>query len=168
MKKLSFIAFVLLLASAVATATGPGPKERSIGFSTALPDHKFHLGTEKAVQVVKDLDKAWAARDYKAMRSFFADTAKAYFPDGSVAKSADDFVDKIKSQMEGSEVSWTFDYVYSVDLDPTRGGEHVQAGFTGTDVKDGVTSKTSYHEWYYIIEGKVVMWRQYTMKIKEK
>ena len=72
-----------------------------------------------------------------------------------------------KESLEGSETSWTFDYVYSVDLDPTRGGEHVQAGFTVTSVEDGVTEKKSYHEWYYIIEGKIVMWRQYSLDIKE-
>jgi hypothetical protein len=61
----------------------------------------------------------------------------------------------------------TFDYACSVDPDPTRGGEHVQAGFTGTAVKDGVETKKYYHESYYIIEGKIVMWRQYTIDVSE-
>ena len=67
-----------------------------------------------------------------------------------------------------SDGSWTFDYAYSVDLDPSRGGEHVQAGFTGTIVKDGVESKKSYHESYYIIEGKIVFWTQRSMAVNEE
>ena len=70
--------------------------------------------------------------------------------------------------MEGFDVSWTFDYVFSVDIDPTRGGEHVEAGFTGTAVKDGLTTRKSHHESYYVVEGKIVMWNQYTQDLKEE
>ena len=168
MKNLMSIVVILLIACLNLNATNPPGKDRSIGFSTALPDHKFHLGTEAAIQVVKDLDKAWAKRDYKAMKRLFADTAKCFFSDGRVAKSSDEFVKIVEENFEGSEDNWTFDYVYSVDLDPSQGGEHVQAGFTGTSVKDGVTEKKSYHESYYVIEGKIVMWTQYTLNIKEK
>ncbi len=168
MKNLISIVVIFLLFSVNSRASDPPGEERSIGFATALPDHKFHLGTEAAVQVVKDLDKAWAKKDFKAMQKFFVDTAKCYFADGRVAKSSSEFIEIEKASMEGYDVSWTFDYVYSVDLDPTRGGEHVQAGFTGTSVKDGVTAKKSYHESYYVIEGKIVMWSQFTMDVKEK
>ncbi len=167
MKNLLSIAVILLFASLNLNATNPPGDGKSIGFSTALPDHKFHLGTEAAIQVVKDLDKAWSKSDYKAMKGFFADTAECFFSDGRIAKSSDEWIKIEKESLEGSETTWTFDYVYSVDLDPTRGGEHVQAGFTGTSVEDGVTTKKSYHEWYYVIEGKIVMWRQYTLDIKE-
>ncbi len=27
-------------------------------------------------------------------------------------------------------LSWSYDYAFSVDLDPSTGGEHVQAGFS--------------------------------------
>jgi hypothetical protein len=167
MKNVLFIAALVLLASWTPVEQASPPGERSIGFTTMLPDHKFHLGTEAAIQVVKDLDKVWAKRDYKAMKKFFVDTAKCYFPDGTVTGSPDEFIAKLKADSEGMEISWTFDYVYSVDLDPTRGGEHVQAGFTGTSKKEGKTDKTSYHEWYYVVDGKIVMWRQYKMDILE-
>jgi hypothetical protein len=144
------------------------PVVQGVGFNTMLPELKWQLGSEAAVQIVKDLDKAWAARDYEAMRTFFSDTAECTFDDGKIAKSGDEFVEVVKAEMEGAEVSWTFDYAFSVDLDPTRGGEHVQAGFTGTGSEGGVESKKYYHEWYYIIDGKIVMWRQYAIdNVKE-
>ncbi|MFC2129499.1 hypothetical protein ACFLQX_01830 [Bacteroidota bacterium] len=169
MKNLLFIAAFALLVSCNTPApetTDAAPIERSIGFNTMLPELKFHLGTEDAITVVKKLDEVWAAMDYDAMRPFFADTAKFFFPDGMVLKSADDFL-KLLAEDE-SEHTWTFDYAYSVDLDPSLGGEHVQAGFTGTEVKDGVEKKNKVHESYYIVDGKIVMWTQYKMEVLEK
>jgi ketosteroid isomerase-like protein len=139
---------------------------KAIGFNTVLPDLKFHLGTEEAIQVVKDFDKKWEQEDYDGMRSLFADTAVMYFPDGKVAKSGDEAIAMIQAEDDGesTEVSWTFDYAFSVDLDPTRGGEHVQAGFTVTESKDGEKTMKKYHESYYIIEGKIVSLSQYTIE----
>ncbi len=48
--------------------------------------------------------------------NFFMNIAKCYFPDGAVTKPADEFVKKIKADSEGTEISWTFDYAYSVDF----------------------------------------------------
>jgi hypothetical protein len=178
MKKLSFLVAAVLLVSCNTIQTEKADAkssemktenaERSIGFNTMLLDLKFHLGTEVAIKVVKDLDEKWSDFDYEGMKEFFVDTAEFYFPDGFVAKSPDEFIEKIKEDDEGADVSWTFDYAFSVDLDPTRGGEHVQAGFTGTSVEDGVEEKKSYHESYYVIDGKIVSWRQYTMDIDEE
>ena len=167
MKNLVIGVSVLLLVSCGTKETETAPEERSIGFNTVLPEKKWHLGTDTAIQVVKDLDKAWVARDYEAMRTYFADTAKCYFPDGKIANSADEFVKMVEANMEGLDISWTFDYAFSVDLDPSTGGEHVQAGFTGTLVSGEMEEKTHYHEWYYVIDGKIVMWRQFTLNVKE-
>ena len=174
MKKLIYVAAILLFVScandeakeAVAEAEPPA-KERSIGFITTFPDDKLFLGTEAAIQVVKDLDKAWSSRDYAAMRPFLADTAKFSFADGRSATSADEFLKIIEADYDGSE-SWTFNIAYSVDIDPEIGGEHVQAGFTGSSVEDSDTTKTYYHESYYIIKGKVITWNQYTQKEKKE
>ena len=162
-------AFALVSCSLIIFSCQTAPKERSIGFSTFLPknpDAKWFLGTDPAIQVVRDLDKAWTARDYAAMRSFLADTAKFYFPDGSVSNSADEFITKIKTELGGTQVSWTSDYAFSVDMDPTTGGEHVQAGFTTTTAKDSVETKQALHEWYYIVGGKVITWTQFAANIK--
>lgn len=167
MKKLFLFAAVVLLVSCNSAETETTTVDRAIGFNTMLPELQWHLGTEEAIKVVKDLDKVWAAQDYEAMKAFFADTAKCMLHDGRTANSPQEFVDLIKEDDEGNDVSWTFDYAYSVDLDPSKGGEHVQAGFTGTSVQDGVESKKHYHESYYVVEGKIVMYRQYTIDIVE-
>lgn len=183
MKNLFFLAAIALLVScnsmqnestdaestdAESTEMESAPAERAIGFNTMLPELKFHLGTEEAIQVVKDLDAKWSAFDYEGMKPFFADTAEFYFPDGRIAKSPDEFITFLKEDDEDEEnVSWTFDYAFSVDLDPTRGGEHVQAGFTGMSTEDGKVDTTYYHESYYVIDGKIVSWRQYTIDAKE-
>jgi hypothetical protein len=145
------------------TSTKSVSQDRAIGFNTALPDLKWHLGTEKAIQVVKDFDQAWKVEDYDAMRSFFADTAEMFFPDGKVARSGDEAIKMIKAEDEGEDVSWTMDYAFSVDLDPTRGGEHVQAGYTVTIKNGDKTDVKSYHEWTYVVDGKIVQYYQFTI-----
>ena len=139
--------------------------ERSIGFATALPETKWHLGKDDAIDLVKDLDKVWADRDYERLKTFFADTASFNFADGRRASSPQEFVDILIADDGDSPGTWTFDYAFSVDLAPETGGEHVQAGFTGTSTEDGVETQTRYHESYYIIDGKVVWWNQYTQKV---
>ena len=174
MKNVIFVLSIVLFIScgteeakeAVAEAEAPA-EERSIGFITTYPDDKLYLGTEAAIQLVKDLDQAWSNRDYDAMRPFLADTAKFSFADGRSATSADEFLKIIEADDDGSE-SWTFDIAYSIDLNPEIGGEHVQAGFTGTSIKESDTTKTYYHESYYIVEGKVISWNQYTQKEKKE
>jgi hypothetical protein len=166
MKNLIFILCIAMLASCQPQEQA-APEERSIGFATALPDLKWHIGTEDAIQIVKDLDKEWSARNYEALATFFADTAKFNFADGRTADSPAGFIAILKADDEGTEDTWTFDYAYSVDLNPEIGGEHVQAGFEGTSVKDSVETKTYYHESYYIIDGKVVTWNQFTMDGKK-
>jgi hypothetical protein len=138
-------------------------KERAVGFVNTFPDDKLYLGTEAAIKIVKDLDQARSNSDYDAMRPFLADTAMFYFADGRSASSADEFLKIIEADYDERE-SWTFDIAYSIDLNPETGGEHVQAGFTGTSIKESDTTKTYYQESYFIIEGKVITWNQYTQK----
>ena len=166
MKYLSMLAAILLLFSCAPKEETPA-EERSIGFLTSIPDTKWHLGTEAAIDIVKAVDKLWAAKDYDGIRPYLSDTSKFYFEDGRVADSPEAFINELKKET-GWEFSWTFDYAYSVDLDPTQGGEHVQAGFTGTGTKDSVTLKRNYHESYYIIQGKIVWWNQYSQKVRDE
>ena len=170
MKKLLFLLTLTLVISCnTATEEAEPPKERAIGFNTFLPELKWHLGTEDAVEIVKKIDEVWAKKDYEALRPYLADTAKFYFADGMVAKSSSEFIEYLsKGNEENPDHSWTFDYAFSVDLDPSQGGEHVQAGFTGTEMKDSVAVKTIYHESYYIIDGKVITWNQFDMDVKQE
>lgn len=168
MRKLFFIIAVVSLVSCTNTTkeTETTPEERAIGFNTMLPELKFHLGTEEAIQIVKDLDKLWAADNFDAMKPLLSDTLKSQFEDGKTGKTAEDFINILKEEAKEGESSWTFDYAFSVDLDPSMGGEHVQAGFTGTSTdKDGVKSKKLYHESYYIVDGKIITWTQYTSEL---
>jgi hypothetical protein len=137
-------------------------KERSIGFIADLPDSKWHLGQENAVEVVKKFDGLWGAKDFEAMRPFLSDTLKYYFADGRKGDSPDGFIQILTD--DASDDTWTFDFAYSVDLDPEIGGEHVQAAFTGYAIADGDTTTTYYHESYYIIQGKITWWNQFTQK----
>jgi len=168
MKNLVFTLAILLIISCNTKKEEVAPAERAIGFNTFLPELQWHLGNDDAIQIVKDMDVLWAKKDYEGMKQFFADTAKFYFPDGRVASTPDEFVEFLKEEDNDSDGTWTFDYAYSVDLDPSQGGEHVQAGFTGTSMKDSVTTKKRYHESYYIIQGKIVTWNQFDMDIKEE
>ncbi len=142
--------------------------ERSIGFSLEMGDSKFHLGTEEAIDVVKEFDRLWVAKDYEGMRALMVDTATTHFSDGQVFKTADAAIAAIKEEDMEMESNWTFDYAFSVDLDPSQGGEHVQAGFTVNTSKDGKERKRQVHESYYIIEGKIVWYSSYAMEIKEE
>jgi len=170
MKNLIYALAILLFVScgtqeAVEEAKTPA-EERSIGFNTNLPDLKWHLGTEAAIQIVKDFDALWANNNYDAMLPMLADTAIFNFADGRKAASPTEFIEILKAD-ENSD-PWTFNYAFSVDLDPEIGGEHVQAGFTGMEIKENDTTKTRYHESYYIIQGKIIMWNQYTQKDKKE
>jgi len=141
-------------------------QERSMGFTNWSPDgkeYKFFLGTDQAVQVVKDLDKAWSARDYDKMREYIADTAKFYWPNGVIHNSADEFINSLSAN-ENLENSWTFNGAFSIDIDPTIGGEHVHASFSN-NTADSLGTKRDYHEKYYVIDGKVVTWHQWGMRV---
>ena len=167
MKNLLYLCVCSMLSLFSCQPKESAPEDRSIGFATAEPSDKWHLGTEAAIQVVKDLDAVWSKKDFDGMRVFFSDTASFYFPNGTVVKSPEEFIAILKKSNEEVEDSWTFDYAFSVDLNPSLGGEHVQAGFTNTSVKAGVTTKRNLHESYYIINGKIVWWNQYAMDLKE-
>ena len=140
--------------------------ERSMGFTNWSPDgkeYKFFLGTDQAVQVVKDLDKAWAERDYDKMREYISDTAKFYWPNGLINNGVDEIIDVISSN-ESTDNAWTFNGAFSVDINPAVGGEHVHASLSG-NIADSLGVKRDYHEKYYVIDGKVVTWHQWRMNV---
>ena len=141
--------------------------ERSMGFTNWSDDgekYKFFLGTDQAVKVVRDLDKAWAERDYEGMRAFLSDTAKFYWPNGVIHNGVDDFISAISSN-EGPDNAWTLNGAFSIDIDPSIGGEHVHASISG-NIADSLGVKKDYHEKYYVIDGKVVTWHQWRMNIR--
>ena len=138
--------------------------ERTIGFVTGdNAELQWHLGTQQAIDVVTTVDALCKNQDYEGMREFFADSVKVLRPNGTYTNSFDSFVESLS---DGSNVSWSYDYAFSVDLDPEAGGEHVQAGFSvtypGTDDSD---ERIDYqHESYYIVDGKIITLNQYYIR----
>ena len=158
---------ITLFALVTLMMTNCSDSERSMGFTNWSDDgkeYKFFLGTDQAVQVVRDLDKAWAERDYEGMRAFLSDTAKFYWPNGVIHNGTDDFIDAISAN-EVPENAWTLNGAFSIDLDPSIGGEHVHASISG-NIADSLGIKKDYHEKYYVIDGKVVTWHQWRMNIR--
>ena len=175
MKKLKLIFTIAILAAFVYSCNNsavqrmmeePVEPERSIGFTNWSDDgveYKFHLGTDAAVQVVRDLDKVWSDQDWEGVRAMLSDTAKFYWRNGNVL-SVDEFMTQISSDSTGS-ATWKFNGAFSVDLDPSIGGEHVHASISG-NIVDSLGVQKDYHEKYYVIDGKVVTWHQWRMNVR--
>ena len=158
------ILYILLSATIFLAGCESNMTVRCIGFVTGdNSDTKWHLGTQDAIDIVSTVDKLWANQDYEGMRSYFADSVEVIRPNGSYTNTFDDFVEAISS---GSSATWTYNYAFSVDLDPTIGGEHVQAGFSvdypATDDTEEYT--TLHHESYYIVNGKIITLRQFAIR----
>jgi len=157
MKKLSKL-FILSIALLLGACDAP---ERAIGFVTGdNAEMQWHLGTQDAIDIVSTVDGLWAAEDYEGMRPYFADSLVFNSYDGSTTNTFDEFVEAMTSQ---PSVSWTYDYAFSVDLNPSIGGEHVQAGFTVTypATEDSGERVNRNHESYYVVDGKIISLTQY-------
>ena len=156
--------FTILFTSAfLIAACESNTTERSIGFVTGEnSDTNWHLGTQGAIDIVSTVDKLWASQDYEGMRPYFADSVEVITPNGSYTNTFDSFIESIST---GDSVTWSYNYAFSVDLDPSIGGEHVQAGFSvdypATEDREEYT--TLHHESYYVVDGKIITLRQYAI-----
>jgi len=167
MKNLHLLSIIILAFA----CTPPAPTvvesvERSIGFHSndELKEFKWHLGTQGPIDLVKAFDKAWVARDYAAMKTYFVDTLRITTYKGMVFTSFEDFQKNVTEDTTGG---WTFDRAYSVDLNPALGGEHVQAFFNSYDINpDGDTIKSKIYESYYVVNNKIVWLDQFRQESK--
>jgi hypothetical protein len=138
--------------------------ERTIGFVTGEnAELQWHLGTQEAIDVVTTVDQLWTNQDYEAMRPFFADSVEVWRPNGVYTNTFDSFVESLSN---GSNVTWSLNYAFSVDLDPSTGGEHVQAGFVITyPATEESEERVDYqHESYYVVDGKIITLNQYSIR----
>ena len=105
----------------------------------------------------------WTNQDYEAMRPYFADSVKVWRPNGVYTDTFDSFIESLNN---GSNVSWSYNYAYSIDLDPEIGGEHVQAGFSITyPATEDSEGRVDYqHESYYVVDGKIITLNQYSIR----
>ena len=167
MKNILKLLVASLLLSACITQNTEAAKERMIGFhpNPDIPELQWHLGTQSAINRVVALDKEWSSRNFEGMREYFIDTVKITDPSGKTTNNFEEF--KAGLEADDPSVSWDFQYAYSVDIDPSHGGEHVQAGFkiTVPGEEDDVT-EYYIHESYFIKDDKIVTLSQYKQAIK--
>jgi hypothetical protein len=151
----------------------PIQKIPSNGFISGT-NSEIKIGSQEAVEVFKKLDDAWAQLDYELIKSFIADEASLSFHDGYVAKTPQEFVDKIKLEVarveaEGNTYDWTTNYAFALaatddgseetDVDT---GDWVNAQFTSknTNPESEIDSEIFY-EYYHIVDKKVVSWNSF-------
>ena len=160
--------YLLLFTSLLALSCSNTQQFREIasnGFVSGI-EAKVMMGSESAIKVFKEMDKAWAARDYNLLKTFVAENATMKFADGEVTTGPDQFVEQIKNEVievqeKGNEFKWTTDYAFALAL--TEGeGDWVNAQFTSTHTNpDSELSAEVFYESYHIINGKVHEWNQF-------
>tara|TARA_B100000401_G_C52568804_1_gene606903 strand:+ start:126 stop:656 length:531 start_codon:yes stop_codon:yes gene_type:complete len=172
---MKFFKTKLYLIAIFATILSCVNEERSVGMSSweGVEDMKWHIGTQGAVDLAKAMDEAWKARNYDQMRTYISDTASITSSNGYNWESVDAFIDRWKYNdsvwdSNGTTFKWSFTNLFSVDLDPSTGGEHVHADYFGTFTKDGNVDNFRVMNRYYIIEGKIVMWNSYSQEIVDE
>ena len=128
--------------------------QKSNGFVRTMEGYSYHISGQSSVDLVMELDKAWAAQDYEKMRTFFADTASFSFAEGEKFNSLDGFIGHVKKQMEAGN-TWTAEYAFAVDVAPGEGGDWVNAAFrVGLPESDPKKKEEVFYEWYYVKNGK--------------
>ena len=157
--------FVCLSLIAFAACTAPEVMDSRVGFGGE--DGSVGIGSQASVDVVVSLDAAWKNWDTEAMSEFLAADGEFSFDDGRVAEGSDVFLSIVEKQGSmDTSYSWDMFYAFSVNLEnDTVGGEWVNAGFNveGTYL-DEVIEKTTFNEWYYVLDGKVTNWSSHKRK----
>jgi len=148
--------------------------ERAVGMSAweGVEEMKWHIGTQEAVDIANKMDSAWRARDYETMKEFISDTAQITATNGFTFRNVEEFIESRKRNdsamnARGATFDWTTTNIFSVDLDPSTGGEHVHADYYGMYTLDGQEDNFRVLNRYYIVEGKIIMWNSYWQEIIE-
>lgn len=137
---------------------------KSNGF-TKNQGQTIMMGSQSTVDIFKEIDKAWADRDYEALKTFISNNAELEFEDGQIAKNGEEFTAILESKYqeslsdENKEWAWVNTYAFAIKPSKPEGsnfdnnrGEWVTAGFEGSD--------GFYMEWYQIENGKLLKWSQ--------
>ena len=133
--------------------------QKSNGFVKDVEGSSWQMGTQASVDIVVELDKYWGV-DYDKMRTFFVDTLKSRFEGGQYYETLDGFIGQVKESMEENSGAqyWSMEGAFSVDRDPTKGGDWVNAWFM-VDSTDS-QPKRQIVEYYYIKNGKIHQFSQ--------
>ena len=155
MKKILIIIFSTLLISCAET------EENSSGY--IFDDQKVMIGSDKTVDIFKQIDQAWLERDYESIRGLVAEDAVLVFASGETGTGPEDLISLIENEYQQSienDENWGWDsYAFSVKVSPTeanRGnerGEWVLAEFWNEE--------SNVIEWYQIHENKLISWNQF-------
>ena len=162
MKKYYLIIIIAALFYSCAT------EQKSIGMTTWSDDgkeYKFFLGTQEAVDLVMNYDEFTDSREYQKAFELFADTASITYYNGNKVTPAELF-DFFKSRDSVYDANGATQYCFwgsewLLDIDPTRGGEHVTADYV-VNFDDG-ENQSSFNSIlrYYILDGKIVWVTQF-------
>ena len=135
-------------------------------------EYKFHLGTEEAVDVVRKYDELFNNKDWEGAKEIFADTASITYFNGQKVTPAD-MIEMSRTRdsayvANNIDYKWNLQGAFSVDLDPSRGGEHVTANYYVT--YDDGENKSSFNSIlrFYIIGNKIVWVNQFNQSILEQ
>jgi len=149
----------------------PVEPERSVGMSTwaGVEDMKWHLGTQDAIEVVKVFNNAWQSRDYETLRSVCSDTVQFTSGNGNT-NTIDEFVQvridaDARRDSLGATFTWKSTNLFSVDLDPTFGGEHVNVYVDAEYTEGNLVDRFRAINHAYVIDGKIVRWGFYGQDI---
>ena len=149
----------------------PVEPERSVGMSTwaGVEDMKWHLGTQDAIEVVKAFNNAWQSRDYETLRSVCSDTVQFTSGNGNT-NTIDEFIQvridaDARRDSLGATFTWKSTNLFSVDLDPTFGGEHVNVYVDAEYTEGNLVDKFRAINHAYVIDGKIVRWGFYGQDI---
>lgn len=137
-------------------------------------DGQVKMGSQNAVDIFNEIDKAWADLDYETLKSYVAEDAEMRFHDGRVAVGPEEFIELIKiwvSEIEdekGNEYKWNTDYAFSLAV-TTIEGDWVNAQFTSTHTNpDSELEAEVIYEFYHIVDGKINEWSQFKRDVLRK
>ena len=146
--------------------------ERSIGFTSLANDgeeYKFYLGTDSTIEVVKKFDQISKTKNYEELRKIFSDTAKFTYYNG-VENTLDEFItlnQKRDSTLlaNGETLTWSPQWALSVDINPKKGGEHVNMMYLAEYNGKEDSSKFYANLWFYVRNDKIITVNQYNQSI---
>ena len=162
MKYFKTISILIFTISFIVSCNSP---ERSIGMTTWTDDgteYKYYLGSEEAIKVVSDFNDAWQSKDFEKMKDFCSDTLTLTQGDG-ISIEIDKFIENLTQNeldRKANSISfeWKTDQMFSVDLDPSIGGEHVHVYVSAKWSNDTITNSFRGINRAYVIDGKIVDW----------
>ena len=127
------------------------------------------LASNNAVELFKEIDKAWFERDYEKIKNLVSENATLRFASGEKGKGPDDLISLIEKEYQdnlekGIEWGWSTDYAFSVKNTPT---DNPRPGDIGEWVLAEFTSETfNTIEWYQFNDGKLINWYQFNSPVK--